>query len=200
MAPARSQAIHALVCLGVMILLMVTDPVPNVIAALIACLLMGKFRCIDMDSAYKSIHWPTLILIVGMLPFALALQKTGGVDLIVGGLMNAVGEMGPRVMLASLFALCAVIGLFISNTATAVLMAPIALGTAQQMGVSPYPFAMTIAIAASAAFMTPVSSPVNTLVLGPGNYKFADFIRIGVPFTLLVMVVSVVAIPWFFPF
>ncbi|RWT08036.1 SLC13 family permease [Aeromonas caviae] len=200
MAPARSQAIHALIALGVMIVLMVTDPVPNVIAALIACLLMGKFRCIDLESAYKSIHWPTLILIVGMLPFALALQQTGGVDLIVGALISAVGEMGPRVMLASLFALCAVIGLFISNTATAVLMAPIALGTAHQMGVSPYPFAMTIAIAASAAFMTPVSSPVNTLVLGPGNYKFMDFVRIGVPFTLLVMVVSVIAIPWFFPF
>ncbi|MDM5092442.1 SLC13 family permease [Aeromonas rivipollensis] len=200
MAPARSQAIHALIALAVMIGLMVTEPVPNVIAALIACLLMGKFRCIDMESAYKSIHWPTLILIVGMLPFALALQKTGGVDLIVGGLISAVGEMGPRVMLASLFVLCAAIGLFISNTATAVLMAPIALGTAQQMGISPYPFAMTIAIAASAAFMTPVSSPVNTLVLGPGNYKFMDFIRVGVPFTLLVMVVSVIAIPWFFPF
>ena len=200
MAPARSQAIHALIALTVMIVLMVTDPVPNVIAALIACLLMGKFRCIDLESAYKSIHWPTLILIVGMLPFALALQQTGGVDLIVGALISAVGEMGPRVMLASLFALCAVIGLFISNTATAVLMAPIALGTAHQMGVSPYPFAMTIAIAASAAFMTPVSSPVNTLVLGPGNYKFMDFVRIGVPFTLLVMVVSVIAIPWFFPF
>lgn len=200
MAPARSQAIHALICLGIMVVLMVTDPVPNVIAALVACLLMGKFRCIDMESAYKSIHWPTLILIVGMLPFALALQKTGGVDMIVGGLIAAVGEMGPRAMLASLFALCALIGLFISNTATAVLMAPIALGTAQQMGISPYPFAMTIAIAASAAFMTPVSSPVNTLVLGPGNYKFVDFVRIGVPFTLLVMVVSVIAIPWFFPF
>ena len=200
MAPARSQAIHALIALAVMIGLMVTDPVPNVIAALIACLLMGKFRCIDLESAYKSIHWPTLILIVGMLPFALALQQTGGVDLIVGALISAVGEMGPRVMLASLFVLCAVIGLFISNTATAVLMAPIALGTAHQMGVSPYPFAMTIAIAASAAFMTPVSSPVNTLVLGPGNYKFMDFVRIGVPFTALVMVVSVIAIPWFFPF
>ncbi|RSM30649.1 SLC13 family permease [Aeromonas salmonicida] len=200
MAPARSQAIPALICLGLMVVLMVTDPVPNVVAALIACLLMGQFRCIDMESAYKAIHWPTLILIVGMLPFALALQKTGGVDLIVGELIAAVGEMGPRVMLASLFALCALIGLFISNTATAVLMAPIALGTAQQMGVSPYPFAMTIAIAASAAFMTPVSSPVNTLVLGPGNYKFMDFVRIGVPFTLLVMVVSVIAIPWFFPF
>lgn len=200
MAPARSQAAYALLSLGVMVLLMVTDPVPNVVAALIACLLMGQFRCIDLESAYKSIHWPTLILIVGMLPFALALQKTGGVDLIVGLLMDLVGDMGPRVMLASLFALCALTGLFISNTATAVLMAPIAIGAAQQMGVSPYPFAMTIAIAASAAFMTPVSSPVNTLVLGPGEYRFIDFVRVGVPFTLLVMGVSVVAIPWFFPF
>ncbi|EOD53212.1 SLC13 family permease, partial [Aeromonas molluscorum] len=200
MAPARSQAAYALLSLGVMVLLMVTDPVPNVVAALIACLLMGQFRCIDLESAYKSIHWPTLILIVGMLPFALALQKTGGVDLIVGFLMDLVGDMGPRVMLASLFALCALTGLFISNTATAVLMAPIAIGAAQQMGVSPYPFAMTIAIAASAAFMTPVSSPVNTLVLGPGEYRFIDFVRVGVPFTLLVMGVSVVAIPWFFPF
>ncbi|MGE6108880.1 SLC13 family permease [Aeromonas sobria] len=200
MAPARSQAAYALLSLGIMVLLMVTDPVPNVVAALIACLLMGQFRCIDLESAYKSIHWPTLILIVGMLPFALALQKTGGVDLIVGGLMALVGEMGPRVMLASLFALTALTGLFISNTATAVLMAPIAIGAAQQMGVSPYPFAMTIAIAASAAFMTPVSSPVNTLVLGPGEYGFIDFVRIGVPFTLLVMAVSVLTIPWLFPF
>ena len=95
MAPARSQAIHALIALGVMIVLMVTDPVPNVIAALIACLLMGKFRCIDLESAYKSIHWPTLILIVGMLPFALALQQTGGVDLIVGALISAVGRWAP---------------------------------------------------------------------------------------------------------
>ena len=84
--------------------------------------------------------------------------------------------------------------------ATAVLMAPVALALAAGLEASPYPFAMTVALSASAAFMTPVSSPVNTLVLGPGNYKFMDFIRVGVPFTLLVMVVSVIAIPWFFPF
>jgi len=103
-------------------------------------------------------------------------------------------------MLVCLFALCAAIGLFISNTATAVLMAPIAIAAAREMGVSPYPFAMIIAIAASAAFMTPVSSPVNTLVLGPGNYKFGDFVRIGVPFTLLVMLVSVIIVPWLYAF
>lgn len=183
-----------------MILMMVTDPVPNVIAALIACLLMGWFRCVDLESAYRAIHWPTLILIVGMLPFALALQKTGGIDLIVHGLLSLIGDHGPRVMLVGLFVLTAVIGLFISNTATAVLMGPIAICAAQQMGVSPYPMAMTVALAASAAFMTPVSSPVNTLVLGPGEYTFMDFIRIGVPFTLLVLLICVFAVPWLLPF
>ncbi|WP_240776055.1 SLC13 family permease [Serratia proteamaculans] len=199
-APAITQAPHALFCLALMVAMMLTDEIPNPIAALIACLLMGKFRCIDMESAYKSIHWPSIILIVGMMPFAQALQKTGGVDLIVRGLMDVAGDAGPRVMLVCLFALCATIGLFISNTATAVLMAPIAIAAAREMGVSPYPFAMIIAIAASAAFMTPVSSPVNTLVLGPGNYKFGDFVRIGVPFTLLVMLVSVIIVPWLYAF
>jgi len=199
-SPAHSQAPHALFCLVLMVVLMLMDEVPNAIAAIIACLLMGKFRCIDMESAYKAIHWPSIILIVGMMPFALALQKTGGVDLIVNGLMSVGGGYGPHIMLTCLFVMCAVIGLFISNTATAVLMAPIALAAADSMGVSPYPFAMAVAMAASAAFMTPVSSPVNTLVLGPGHYTFSDFAKIGVPFTLIVMLVCVLVIPLLFPF
>ncbi|WP_275553891.1 SLC13 family permease [Mixta sp. Marseille-Q2659] len=198
--PAHSQAPHALFCLALMVALMITDVIPGPIAAIIACLLMGKFRCIDMESAYKAIHWPGLILIAGMMPFALALQKTGGVALAVQGLMDIAGGKGPHIMLLCLFILCATIGLFISNTATAVLMAPIGVAAAQQMGVSPYPFTMIIAIAASAAFMTPVSSPVNTLVLGPGGYRFVDFVKIGVPFTLVVMVVSVLLVPLLFPF
>ncbi len=199
-SPAHSQAPHAIFSLALMVALMLTDEIPNPVAAIIACLLMGKFRCIDMESAYKAIHWPSIILIVGMMPFALALQKTGGVDLIVSGLMTLGGGYGPYVMLVCLFVMCATIGLFISNTATAVLMAPIALAAANSMGVSPYPFAMIVALAASAAFMTPVSSPVNTLVLGPGNYKFGDFVKLGVPFTIIVMVVSVVMVPMLFPF
>lgn len=199
-APAVSQAPHALFCLALMVAMMLTEEIPNPIAALIACVLMGKFRCIDMESAYRAIHWPSLILIVGMMPFALALQKTGGVELVVRLLMDISGGAGARIMLLSLFILCAAIGLFISNTATAVLMAPIAVAAAREMSVSPYPFAMIIAIAASSAFMTPVSSPVNTLVLGPGGYKFGDFVRIGVPFTLLVMVASVVLVPVLYPF
>ncbi|WP_099135771.1 SLC13 family permease [Xenorhabdus budapestensis] len=199
-APAASQAPHALFCLALMVAMMLTNEIPNFIAALIACLLMGKFRCIDMESAYRAIHWPSLILIVGMMPFALALQKTGGIDLIVSGLMDIAGNMGPRAMLICLFVLCAVIGLFISNTATAVLMAPIAIAAAKEMSVSPLPFAMIIGVAASAAFMTPVSSPVNTLILGPGGYRFADFLKLGVPFTFIVLGISVAIIPVLFPF
>lgn len=199
-SPAHSQAPHAIFCLVLMVALMLTDEIPNPIAAIIACLLMGKFRCINAESAYKAIHWPSIILIVGMMPFALALQKTGGVDLVVKGLMDVAGGEGPYLMLGCLFVMCAAIGLFISNTATAVLMAPIALAAAKSMGVSPYPFAMVVAMAASAAFMTPVSSPVNTLVLGPGKYSFSDFVKIGVPFTVLLMVICVLLIPVLFPF
>jgi di/tricarboxylate transporter len=198
-APVASQAPYALLCLLAMIAMMVTGVVPNVIAALVGCLLMGLCRCIDLGSAYKAIHWQILLLIVGMMPFALALQKTGGIDLAVEGLLRLFGEREPRLLLAVLFGLTALIGLFISNTATAVLMTPVALSAAHHLKASPYPFAMTVALAASAAFMTPISSPVNTLVLGPGQYRFNDFVNIGVPFTLLVMLISVLLVPWLYP-
>jgi di/tricarboxylate transporter len=177
----------------------VTGLVPNVLAAFIACLLMGAFGCVTMDTAYKSIHWQSLLIIVGMMPFARSLEITGGVDLAVQGLTELTGGAGPRVMIGSLFVLTAVIGLFISNTATAVLMAPIALSMANHLSLSPYPFAMTVAIAASCSFMTPISSPVNTLVLGPGQYRFSDFVKVGVPFTFLVLLVTVLLVPLLFP-
>ncbi len=198
-SPAVSQAPYALFSLIAVVAMMVTGIVPNVIAALIGCLLMGLCRCIDLESAYKSIHWQILLLIVGMMPFALALQKTGGIELAVDGLLRLCGEREPRFLLAVLFGLTALIGLFISNTATAVLMIPVALSAAHHLKASPYPFAMIVALAASAAFMTPISSPVNTLVLGPGQYRFADFVKVGVPFTLLVMAISVLLVPWLLP-
>jgi di/tricarboxylate transporter len=197
--PASRKAPQAVACLLLMVGLMISGVVPNVQAALIACMLMGALRCIDFNSAYSSIHWKSLILIVGMLPFSLALQRTGGVDLAADGLMAAIGGAGTYVVLASIFLITATLGLFISNTATAVLMAPVALAIAKDMGASPYPFAMIVALAASTAFMTPISSPVNTLVVGPGNYKFGDFVKIGVPFSLVVMVVSVILVPLLMP-
>src|SRR5262245_9630570 len=197
--PVAGRAPHALLCLGLMVVLMVSGVVPNVQAALIACLLMGALGCIDLESAYRSIHWKSLVLIVGMLPFSVALQKTGGVDLAADALMALTSGAGPYGVLASLFAITALLGLFISNTATAVLMAPVALAIAHELQASPYPFAMTVALAASTAFMTPISSPVNTLVVGPGNYSFGDFVRIGVPFSVIVMIVSVLLVPRLLP-
>ncbi len=170
--PASQRAPHALAVLGLVVALMVSGLIPNVQAALIGCLLMGLLGCVDFNSAYRSINWKTLILIVGMLPFSLALQRTGGVDLAADAVVGVVGGASPRLVLATLFVITAGLGLFISNTATAVLMAPVALAIAKDLGASPYPFAMIVALAASTAFMTPISSPVNTLVVGTRAIQF----------------------------
>lgn len=198
--PAVRRAPQALAVLALVVVLMVTGAVPNVQAGLIGVLLLGAFGCVDFTSAYGSIHWQSLVLIVGMMPFSLALQRTGGVDLAAGGLAMITDTVGPYGLLAALFLVTATLGLFVSNTATAVLMAPVALAVAKTLGASPYPFAMVVALAASAAYMTPVSSPVNTLVVEPGNYTFFDFVKIGVPLTAIVMVITVVLVPFFFPF
>jgi di/tricarboxylate transporter len=197
--PAPSKAVYAIACLGLVVGLMVSGVIPNVQAALIGCLLMGALGCIDFASAYRSIDWKTIVLIVGMLPFSVALERTGGVALAADGLRALTSGAPIHVVLAALFAVTALLGMFISNTATAVLMAPVAIATANEMQVSPYPLAMIVALAASTAFMTPVSSPVNTLVVTPGRYKFADFVRIGVPFSIVVLIVSVILVPWLLP-
>ena len=198
--PAAQRAPHALAVLGLVVALMISGVVPNVQAALIGCLLMGLLGCVDFNSAYRCINWKSLILIVGMLPFSLALQRTGGVDLAADAVLGVVGGAAPRLVLAVLFVITAALGLFISNTATAVLMAPVALAIAKDLGASPYPFAMTVALAASTAFMTPISSPVNTLVVGPGQYSFGDFVKVGTPFAIIVAIVSVLLVPIFLPF
>ncbi|MCC5787965.1 MAG: SLC13 family permease [Phycisphaerales bacterium] len=197
--PAPGKAPHALFALGVVVVLMITGVIPNVQAALIGCLIMGATGCIGINGSYSAINWKTIVLIVGMLPFSLALQRTGGVELAAAGLTGLTGGAGQHVVLATLFALTMVLSMFMSNTATAVLLAPVAIAVAVEMGVSPYPFAMIVALAASTAFVTPVSSPVNTLVVTPGNYKFSDFVRIGGPFAVITMIVSVILVPIVMP-
>ena len=198
-APAANRAPFALLSLVIMVVLMATGIVPNVIAALLACLLMWATGCLDLGSAYRAIQWPPLILIVGMLPFATALEKTGGVELAANGLLHVLQGAGPYILLGGLFVITAVIGMFVSNTATAVLMTPVALAMASSLHASPYPFAMIVALASSAAFMTPMSSPVNTLVIEPGRYRLGDFIRVGAPFTVIVLVISVLLVPLILP-
>ncbi len=198
-APSYRQAPFALAILLAMVVLMTFGWVSNVVAVLLAALVMGLCRCLRMEDAYRAINWPSLVVIAGMLPLAKALEQTGGVALIADGLVAGLGPFGPLALLAGVFVLAALIGMFISNTATALLMAPIAIAAAQQVGVSPYPFAMTVVIAASAAFVTPVSSPVNTLVLAPGGYRFNDFVRVGLPLLLLVMGLTLLLTPLLLP-
>ena len=198
-APTYRQAPFALTILLAMVLVMTFGLLPNVVAVLLAALMMGLFRCLRMKDAYRSINWPSLVVIAGMLPLAKALEQTGGMTLIADGLVAGLGGFGPRVLLAGVFLLAALVGLFISNTATAVLIAPVAIVAAQKLGVSPYPFAMTVAIASSAAFVTPVSTPGNTMVQAPGGYRFNDFVRVGLPLLLLVMVLTLLVVPLVLP-
>lgn len=199
-APARRKApIALLVTLGMLVLLTL-QLVPSVAAVVIAALAMVLAGCLSMSDAYRAINWQSLVLIAGMIPMATALERSGAVDLIVDGLMTTVGGLGPSALMAVLFVLTSVLSQVISNTATTVLMAPIAIASAQGMGISAHPLLMAVAIAASTAFATPVASPVNTLVLGPGGYRFLDFVKVGVPMQLVVMVVALLAIPLIFPF
>ncbi len=198
-APERAKAPWALAILIGMLALMTFNLVPNVAAVLLAALAMVLIGCLSMKDAYNSINWQSLVLIAGMLSMAHALGKTGGVKLIVNQVV-VLGELGPLSLMAGLFVITAVLSQVMSNTATTVLIAPIALGAARTLGVSPYPLLMTVAIAASTSFATPVASAVNTLVLGPGGYRFNDFLKVGLPLIALSMLVTLLAVPVIFPF
>ena len=189
--PARRRAPVAVGILVLMIAVMAFELLPNTATVLIAALLMVATGCVKLDAIYRIISWKTLVLIAGMLPLATALTKTGATVLMANELVAALGSLGPIAMLAVLFLVTAVVGLFISNSATAVLIAPIAIQAAQSLHVSPQAFAMTVSIACCAAFVTPVSSPVNMLVMEPGGYSFGDYVKVGLPLLLLAMGVTI---------
>jgi di/tricarboxylate transporter len=197
--PAYRRMPVALVILGIMVVLSVFDVVPLVAAVLMAAVAAVTTRCLTAEDSYRAIHWSSLILVAGMLPLADALESTGGTDLVVEALLAGIGGAGPQVMFTVLFFLTALLGLFLSNTASAVLVAPIAITAAASLGVSPYPFAIGVLIAASAAFVTPVSTPVVTLVVGPGRYRFIDFVKVGVPLLMLTYVTTLLLVPLVFP-
>lgn len=181
-----------------MLLLMVTGLTSNLVAVMLAAFAMVITRCVAMEEAYSSMNWQTLVLVAGMLPLANALEVTGGSTVIVGSLAAIFSEYGPQVAMAGLFILTSLLSQFISNTATTVLVAPIALDLALDLGYEPTGFLMAVAIAASTAFATPIASPVNTLIVTPGNYRFMDFVRFGVPLQLLALIVTLILVPWLF--
>ena len=189
--PARKLAPLAVGILVIMVAMMAFELVPNSAAALVAALAMIASGCVGLESIYRVVSWKTVVLVAGMLPLATALTKTGATALMANGLVTALGSLGPLAMLAVLFFITALVGLFLSNSATAVLIAPIAIDAAETLHASPRAFAMTVAIACCAAFVTPVSSPVNMLVMEPGGYTFSDYVKVGLPLLALTMLVTV---------
>ena len=179
--PTHKKAKIALVVLASMIFLMITNWLPLTAIALSAALVMVLAKCLTMDDAYNAINWKSIVLIACMIPMSIALEKVGLIDLAANGLVDVFGRYGPLAIMAGLFLLTSVFTQFISNTATTVVVAPVALASAQMLGVEPYAFLMAVAIAASMAFATPVASPSNTLVMGAGNYRFGDYIKVGTP-------------------
>jgi di/tricarboxylate transporter len=189
--PARGRAPLALAIIAAMVGLIVFNILPTVTAIIGATAALVLTRCVEADTWFKAVDWPTIILVAGILPLATALQKTGVSTLVSHWLLAEFGHSGPLLVLAVLFLVTAGIGLFLSNTPTALLAAPMAIDIGQAMGVSPQACAMTVAIACSAAFISPLGSPVTMIVREPGGYHLVDFAKVGVPLVLICMVATV---------
>ena len=186
-----------------MIAMMVFDfiPVAPVTAVIIAGLLTvfaGCFR--NVEAAYKTINWESIVLIAAMMPMSTALEKTGASALVSQGLVESLGSMGPTALLAGIYFTTSLMTMFISNTATAVLMAPIALVAAQQVGVSPYSFLFAVTLGASMCFASPFSTPPNALVMKAGGYTFMDYVKVGLPLQIIIGVVMTFVLPFLFPY
>ena len=186
-----------------MIVMMVVEsiPVAPVTSVLLAAVLMVITGCVrSVEAAYKTINWQTIVLFAAMLPMSIALEKTGVSEMISNGIVTYLGGSGPRLLLAGIYAATSVMTIFISNTVTAVLMAPIALQCAMQIGVSPVPFMFAVTVAASMCFASPFSTPPNALVMSAGQYTFMDYVKVGLPLQILMCIVMVFALPLLFPF
>ena len=181
------------------ILLVLSDVLPIAVAAVSAATLMILTRCLTMEEAYRAIEWRSVFLIAGMLPLGTAMQETGAAELVAHGVMTTLGEYGAWPVIAGLYAVTAAATMIIPTAALVVLMAPIVLSAAAELAISPQAAMMAIAMAASASFTSPISHPANVLVMGPGGYRFLDYIKLGVPLTLVVFVVVALFLPWFWP-
>lgn len=199
--PLTSKAPIAAIIMIAMVVAMVINIVPPVIAVMLAALAMiltGCFR--NVEAAYKTINWESIVLFAAMIPMATAMEKTGASQMISGSIVGGLDSYGPYAVMAGIYLATSFLTMFISNTATAVLFAPIALQSALSMGVSPYPFLFAVTVAASMCFASPFSTPPNALVMSAGRYTFMDYVKMGLPLQIIYMIVMVFFIPLIFPF
>lgn len=199
-ATLSTRSYVAMGTLILMILLLVFKVFPGAIAALICAGIMLLTRCVPISKAYKGISWTSVVMIAAMIPMGTALQKTGVAEMAANGLVEALGSIHPTVLLGGIFLLTTAFSQTINNSATAVLMAPIALLAATSLGVSPKPYLITVAVSASTAFLTPVGTTTNAMVMSSGGYKFIDYIKVGGPLLLLFFITTLVLVPLIWSF
>ena len=197
---SRRKVVLSLAIMGAAIGVAALGWLPIVASALLGCIALVALRVLMPEEAYAAIDWRVIMLLAGVIPLGIAMQKSGLAGVLAGGVVDVIGPFGPLAVLAGLYLVTAVLTELMSNNATAVLLTPIAFSTAVSMELSPTPFIVAVLFAASTSFATPVGYQTNTMVYGPGGYRFADYLRIGIPLNLLFWVIAVLAIPVFFPF
>ncbi len=193
--PLGPRSARALGILGVMVVLLMSGVIPAVVTALLAAGAMVLLRVLTMEKAYRGISWTTLLLVAGMIPMSTAITNSGAGDLIATAMVDSVGSYGPTALLAGLFVITVIFGQLISNTATALVMIPIAVAAADQLGISARPVLMSLCVGATVAFLTPVATPVNMMIMRPAGYRFGDYWKLGLPLALLFGLVAVLWVP-----
>lgn len=193
--PLGPRSRQAMVIVVGMVALMASGVVPAVVAGLTAAAAMVLLRVLTVDQVYRGINWTTVVLVGAMMPLSTAMTKTGAAERIATGLVDTIGDSGPYALLLGLFLLTAVMGQLISNMATALIMIPIGISAAMELGVSPRPVMMSITVAAAAALLTPVATAANLMVMEPGGYRFGDYWKLGLPLLGLYLAVSVGLVP-----
>ena len=193
--PLGAGAKQTVVILLAMVVMLATGIVPPVVAGMLAAGAMILTGVLTVEQSFRSINWTTVILVGAMMPLSTAMYETGAAALLADGLVNIVGDSGPVFLLAGLFILTATLGQLISNTATALIVIPIALAAAQGMGVSPRPVLMSVGVAAAAAFLTPIATPTNLMVMAPGGYKFSDYWKLGLPLMIWFFIIATFYVP-----
>jgi di/tricarboxylate transporter len=194
------RAWEAILILVGMVVLLVTGVVPPAVAGLLAAGLSIVLGLVSMDGAYRAINWTTVVLVAALLPLSTAMFKTGAAELVGAALIDIVGPLGPYGLLAGLFVVTAIFGQLISNTATALIMIPVGVAAASELGVDVRPVLMSLSVAAGAALLTPVATPVNLIAMGAAGYRFGDYWKLGLIVMVVFFLVSVFVVPVFWPF
>jgi di/tricarboxylate transporter len=198
--PLGVGAKRALVVLGAMVVLLATGAIPAAAAGLLAAGALVLLGVLSIEQAYRAISWTTVILVAGMMSLSVAMTASGAAGQLADRLVDIVGDAGPYALLLGLFVFTAVLGQLISNVATALIVIPIAVSAAADMDVSAKPALMAVAVSAAAAFLTPVATPANLMVMEPGGYRFGDYWKLGLPLLVMFGVVAVLIVPLFWGF